>query len=285
MSVQLRSKRGAIGTAWHAVALRETVENHLGAARATAGKRLARGGRVEWFDVAPGQARAGVLGDDGQIAQASLEFLALRAGDRDVMLQILRAHPELPARLASGAYPESIEAELAGEELHLLPSSARSEITHSCTCLDWPGPCVHVAALAYVLVEAVEEHPQHLLALRSLTLADVAAPVGRASAGAGSGGDDAPVGTSSADAAPSPDASDGDASGGAAESPHQGQGGFDPAIADPTVLHELLGQDAGAVLAAFYRAGQGGRAEHTEAERDGRGQAEAEQAGAEREDS
>src|SRR5690606_7587307 len=85
-------------------------------------------------------------------------------------------HPELPARFAAGEYPEAIERELAQHELSLLPSDA-SELSHDCSCLDWPGPCRHVSALLYVLVEAVDESPLLLLTLRGFTLEDLVAPL------------------------------------------------------------------------------------------------------------
>ena len=39
MSIQLRSRRGPIGTAWQAVALREAAERLLGPGRAGRGRR------------------------------------------------------------------------------------------------------------------------------------------------------------------------------------------------------------------------------------------------------
>lgn len=176
MSIRLRSRRGAIGATWQGRALREAAEGILGVARATGGKADARAGRVQWLDVAPGSARAEVLDADGRLYAAEVNVPRLRPDDRAAFLDVARSHPELPARLAAGEYPEQIEGELARQEVSLLPRSA-AELTHDCSCMDWPGPCRHVAALVYVLVEAVDETPEHLLTLRGLELADlVAAP-------------------------------------------------------------------------------------------------------------
>src|SRR5690606_6367589 len=184
MSIQLRSRRGPIGTAWQAVALREAAERLLGPGRASRGRTDARAGRVQWLEVEPGAARAAVEDPDGGLHQARLDLPAHRDGDREVFLQVARAHPELPARLAAGTYPEQIEAELAPSMLSLLPRDA-AELSHDCDCLDWPGPCRHVSALVYVLVEAVDEHPVHLLTLRGIRLEELVTPVAPAAGAAG----------------------------------------------------------------------------------------------------
>src|SRR5690625_5755341 len=158
MSITLRSRRGAIGTNWHAVALREAMEIILGVGRAGGGKADARAGQVQWLDVSAGSARGDVLGADGELHQARIDLPVLPPGDREALLDVARSRPELPARLAAGQYPQEIEGELARSEVSLLPRGA-SELSHDCSCIDWPGPCRHVAALSYVLVEAVDEHP------------------------------------------------------------------------------------------------------------------------------
>lgn len=239
MSIQLRSRRGPIGTAWQAVALREAAERLLGPGRASRGRTDARAGRVQWLEVEPGAARAAVEDPDGGLHQARLDLPAYRDGDRAVFLQVARAHPELPARLAAGTYPEQIEAELAPSMLSLLPRDA-AELSHDCDCLDWPGPCRHVSALVYVLVEAVDEHPVHLLTLRGIRLEELVAPAGAAGQPRGEDADDPGDGTP-------------DASGGAEAAPEAAP--YDPRHTDPARLAEVVGEEAAAIIAAFYHAG------------------------------
>ena len=237
MSITLRSRRGTIGKSWHAAALREAMEIILGVGRAGGGKADARAGRVQWLDVSPGTARGDVLGADGELYQARIELPVLPAGDREALLSVAHASPELPARLASGEYPQSVEGELARSEVSLLPRGA-SELSHDCSCLDWPGPCRHVAALSYVLVEAVDEHPVHLLTLRGFTLDDLVAPPQGAADGPVTG-----AGTA------------GEGSTGEGSEPAAPSASFDPQRADPAHLAEVLGEQTAAVIASFYRAG------------------------------
>ena len=243
MSIQLRSRRGPIGTAWQAVALREAAERLLGPGRAGRGRADARAGRVQWLEVEPGAARAAVEDPDGGLHQARLDLPAHRDGDREVFLQVARAHPELPARLAAGTYPEQIEAELAPSMLSLLPRDA-AELSHDCDCLDWPGPCRHVSALVYVLVEAVDEHPVHLLTLRGIRLEELVAPVAPAAGAAGPPRGEDPHGSGDGP----PDASDETE---AAPEPAP----YDPRHTDPARLAEVVGEEVAAIIAAFYHAG------------------------------
>ncbi|MCS6711567.1 SWIM zinc finger family protein [Brachybacterium sp. EF45031] len=259
--IRLRAQRGAIGRTWWAVALRERLEAHLGPARATAGRRLARAGRVQWIDVAPQRARGGVLGDDGSLAEPEIDLRAFLPGDREVFVRIALSHPELPAALAGGDFPQAVEEELRANDVTLLPrETVTEELSHNCSCPDWPGPCVHVAALAYVLVEAVEEHPLHLLTLRGLQLGDLVAPAptrGPApdhARGARSpdGADPAPVpsaGEADPAAAPSADMPAADP---APQTP-QDRVAFDPALVETAALVPLIGERAAEALGAFYR--------------------------------
>lgn len=269
MSIQLRSRRGPVGKGWHAVALREGAEQLLGPSRVGRGKADARAGRVQWLDVDAGTARGDVLDADGELYHARLDLPAFREDDRRAFLAVAWAHPELPARLAAGEYPQQIEAELAASAVSLLPRDA-SELSHDCSCLDWPGPCRHVSALLYVLVEAVDEQPLQLLTLRGLALedlvapaspatgrADGAAPLAPASGGPGAdeAGTDAAVGTDTGTETP-----DGGAgpTGVGTEAPADGPAeppsdpGFDPSHADPARLAEVVGDEVAALIHRFY---------------------------------
>ncbi|MGP9846006.1 SWIM zinc finger family protein [Brachybacterium sp. 107] len=240
MSIKLVSRRGAIGKGWHAAALRDAAERLLGVGRSGSGRADARAGRVQWLDVEAGIARGDVLDADGELYQARIDLPVYSPSDREVFLQVVRARPELPARLAAGDYPQEIEGALAPHEISLLPRDA-SELSHDCSCLDWPGPCRHVAALVYVLVEAVDEHPVHLVTLRGLTLEDLIAP--RESTGARnlSGPADA------ADADGTDDDDDGSSPG-----PAPTPAPYDPARTDPSLLTAAIGAEPARIIAEFY---------------------------------
>lgn len=252
MNVQLRSQRGAIGRSWHAAALREMLEDALGPGRARDGKRLARAGAVQWIDIAAGTVRGAVEGIDGTAFQASLTAPPIRPDDRPAVQRIAAAHPDLPARLTAGEYPQEIEDELAGDEVPMLPPNAFA-LGHDCSCPDWPGPCQHVAALAFVLVEALDEEPLALWRWRGFELSDLVAsePVAHARRAIRSGsGEDLRSGEPDADGvAVQASAADADA---AAGDDATATGRFVPSLMDLSALVPHLGDAAVRALTRFY---------------------------------
>ena len=273
--IVLRSRRGQIGTSWYAVRLRERLERELGSGRATAGKRAARNGRVQWLDVSPGTARADVLDDDGHLYAARIDVREFSDGDRGVFEGVLPRLPMLAAQLAAGEYQADAEDMLTAQGVGLLHMES-ADLTHDCSCLDWPGPCKHVAALGYVLVEAVDEHPLHLLTLRGLTLEDLVPTAPPGAPGGPTGGADgssarvdgpslqtdatgpagAPSGPGHADAAGGPTGgADGEAnSRSEASAGPSGPSPIDPQLMDPQILMDALGEDVGKAIATFFAA-------------------------------
>ncbi|MGQ4508759.1 hypothetical protein ACUH9H_06830 [Dermabacteraceae bacterium P13128] len=149
--ILLRSKRGGVGTNWWAVALRERLELLLGAEGVRRGKADARAGTVASLTPLPLRAVGEVSGFTAEVS-----FTSLPAPEGGAALLARAASGELP-REAAPLVPESV-----------------TEISFSCSCPEWPGPCRHVAALCYVLVEAVDADPTHLFTLRGLGAEEVA---------------------------------------------------------------------------------------------------------------
>lgn len=257
MSIMLRSRRGQIGATWFAAALREHLEALLVPGRARTGRADARRGAVEWIDVDAGTARGLVDGGADGLHEARIDVKRLGEGDARAVAQLVREHPDLPARMVGGDYPEQIEQELARQEISLVPSGP-GDIAYDCACLDWPGPCRHVCALVYVLVEAVEENPSHLLTLRGLRLEDLLAPAAPAAESPQEAA--ASPASPAAPAAPSPEDPD------AAERPDPRR--IDAQMLDASLLAEELGEAAAELLTSFYRSGEPAAGDRTDPDPD-----------------
>ncbi|MFC0672862.1 SWIM zinc finger family protein [Brachybacterium hainanense] len=260
MSITLRSRRGAIGTAWHAAALRTALEQLLGTRTLAAGRRIARAGGVQWLDVSRGEARGDVVGGDGAPRPARISIRPLRPEEHAAVLRIAGGVPGLVLRLAAGEYPEEFEKALGAEDMSLLPVEVR-DASFDCSCLDWPGPCEHVSALLYVLVEAVEEDPLLLARLRGIGLEELGGrtaargapdPTALREVAAGHGDRQQPApGT----VLPEPEQELGvDESSPEAPAATAPAAGFDPHIADPSLLVEAIGPEAARIIGDFYRA-------------------------------
>lgn len=71
------------------------------------------------------------------------------------------------ARLLAGEMPPEVDAVCAAAGAPLFPVRSR-DLHMACSCPDWAVPCKHVAAVHYVLAEALERDPFLLFRLRGL---------------------------------------------------------------------------------------------------------------------
>lgn len=232
--------RAAFGTSWWAVAFREAVESQLGS-RAAGGRRYARSGAVEWIDVRPGEIRGGVRGsgasdldEQGVLYEPVLELAEFDASEQRLLGGVLARRPHWVARVLAGEMPAELAEELAPHDLALVPRGA-AEFSFDCSCLDWPGPCRHVAALVYATASRLDDEPLMLFTLRGVAPTDLpgpsADPEQEAAAAPATGVrtfDGAPVRAATA---------------------------WDPALLDLGQVAEALGDEAAAALADFYRSG------------------------------
>jgi uncharacterized Zn finger protein len=72
------------------------------------------------------------------------------------------------ARLLAGELPHEIEEVFAEAGVALLPART-TRLATDCTCPDWANPCKHVAAVCYLVAEALDLDPFLLLAFRGRT--------------------------------------------------------------------------------------------------------------------
>ena len=145
--------------------------------------------------------------------------------------------------MLAGTYDNAGERTLEREGLSLLPS-AELPLSFGCTCLRWPDVCEHVWALTVAFTEHIDRAPADYLALLGLDVEKL--HLTKAAS-------DAPPATVGPD-------------------PHvETRTRFDPARLESEILVRAMGEEAAALVAAFYAEAQrGGDVPHTETK--GRGQ-------------
>lgn len=247
--------RAAFGTSWWAVAFRESIEHQLGS-RAAGGRRYARSGAVEWVDVVPGEIRGGVRGsgasdldEDGVLYEPVLQLATFDASEQRLLGGILARHPQRVARVLAGEMPAELAEELAPHGLSLPPRGA-AEFSFDCSCLDWPGPCRHVAALVYATSARLDDEPLMLFTLRGVAPTDLPDPQEESGAAGDAGGGTARDGAGAGAGTPTSGLRSLDSG------PARGAVAWDPQLLDLAPLREVLGEEATAALAAFYRLGR-----------------------------
>lgn len=225
MSIEMTSKRGAIGESFLATEFLARAEVQLGRTRLAAGKRLARAGAVQWLDVTPGHVKAEVSAAvDGTLTHPQLDFGPRLPHDIDALAARAKRDPHEILAVLAGTYGIADERALDREGLSLLPS-AELPLSFGCTCLRWPDVCEHVWALTVAFTEHTDRAPADYLALLGLDVEKL--HLTKAAS-------DAPPAT-------------------VGPNPHvETRTRFDPARLESEILVRAMGEEAAALIAAFY---------------------------------
>jgi uncharacterized Zn finger protein len=182
--IKARSRRGAFASSWWACRWIEVLEGFRLGGRLNRGKTYARKGQVTDLEVRRGRIEARVQGSRSRPYRVRVDFPVIPGGLWDDVVQILKRKPLIVAELLAGRVPEDIEGLFEEAGTSLFPAGW-SELDSSCTCPDSADPCKHVAAVFYLLAEALEGDPFLLFRLRGMDREDLLK-------GMGGGNDDGP---------------------------------------------------------------------------------------------
>ena len=146
-------------------------EQQLGA-RLGRGRSYALSGQVLSLEITPGLAKAVVQGGTKEAYTCEIRFDVVKPKAKSRIVDRLLARPMLISQLLIHSLPEEVERLFRAEGYPLLPSTPDAFVA-SCTCPDPINPCKHLAAVLFILIEAIEQNPLLLLELRGVTLADL----------------------------------------------------------------------------------------------------------------
>jgi uncharacterized Zn finger protein len=159
-------KVNELGTTWWGQRWIGALERILrgDSGRLARGRSYARAGRTHDFVIKAGKVRAKVTGSrapyeitlalpqlSDSVWQAAIAFMAQRA--------------EFSALLLNREMPQQIDEAFQSSQASLFPKQ-RSDLETSCDCPDDGDPCKHIAAVHYVLGEALDRDPFLLFELR-----------------------------------------------------------------------------------------------------------------------
>jgi uncharacterized Zn finger protein len=129
------------------------------------GRSYARAGRVHDLRFASGEVAARVTGSASTPYQVVLRLEPFEEAIWETAIQAMSTRASFAAELLAGRMPENIDAIFRAHKRSLFPRSSQ-DLQTDCSCLDWASPCKHVAALHYVLGEALDKDPFLLFELR-----------------------------------------------------------------------------------------------------------------------
>ncbi len=135
--------------------------------RAERGRRLARAGAVSDVSVVEGSILARVTGSTGNVYAVSLAAEPVSAEAWDAALRAIRGRGSLQAPAAGEAQSVQL-AHLLETRFGVRLAPSTREVRRSCTCPDDEplGACKHIAALAFVVADAIDRDPSLFLLWR-----------------------------------------------------------------------------------------------------------------------
>ncbi|MBU8856360.1 MULTISPECIES: SWIM zinc finger family protein [unclassified Micromonospora] len=170
--LRARSTRGAIGQSWWSRRFVEVLESFALGSRLTRGRAYARRGQVLRLDVSPGTVTAEVQGSRPRPYPVRIGLAAYPSKVWRRLESELAGQAFFSARLLAGDLPAELEELFAEAGAPLFPA-AIGELDQSCGCPDFAVPCKHLAATFYLLAEAFDADPFHLLHWRGRSRADL----------------------------------------------------------------------------------------------------------------
>ena len=162
--VRLRRKDDDLAFAWPAGPWLERVLADVDATARAEGLEFARKGQTAVLDIEPARIAAEVQDIEARPHAVRIEFPPIGREDWNRVVNSMAREARYAAKLVSGDISEEIAEPFAAAGITLLPEP--SEITVRCGC--GRIGCRHLATIAYLVAERMEQDPLLVLTLRGL---------------------------------------------------------------------------------------------------------------------
>jgi len=150
--------------------------------RLSRGKTYARAGRVHDLIAKAGEVTAHVTGSSRNPYRVRINLVKLGDATWKKASYMLSSKARFSAELLDGHMPHEIDEAFREAGAKLFPMGV-GDLATDCSCPDTVNPCKHVAAVHYVLGEAIDRDPFLLLELRGRTKEQVLAGIRKGRAG------------------------------------------------------------------------------------------------------
>ena len=158
------------GAWWAKGWLRGIEEMRIGA-RAGRGKVYAEQGQVTSLAVSGSHVEATVLGARPDPYVVKIDFAPFAIGGGDSSGNVCEQLGDMTVgRILAGEMPTAVEELFSKEGLSPYPELGVDSFW--CSCPDWSKPCKHIAAVLYLLADAMVHDPSLLLRLRGICMTD-----------------------------------------------------------------------------------------------------------------
>ncbi|HWD04954.1 MAG TPA: SWIM zinc finger family protein [Amycolatopsis sp.] len=167
--------RRTFGTTWWGHAWVESLEQRarVDPNRLPRGRTYARKGTVSELAIGPGVVAALVRGSRPQPYRVTIRMREFTPPQWERLLDVVGRRLGHAAALLDGELPEELAAQARGAGADLLPGPG--DLRPRCSCPDSANPCKHVAAVYYLVADAVDADPFVLFELRGRARSEVLA--------------------------------------------------------------------------------------------------------------
>ena len=150
--------------------MRGIEEMRIGA-RAGRGKVYAEQGQVTSLTVIGTHVEATVLGARPDPYVVKIDFAPLEMGGEGSPVNVREQLGDMTVgRILAGEMPTAVEELFSKEGVSPYPELGVDSFW--CSCPDWSKPCKHIAAVLYLLADAMVRDPSLLLRLRGISMTD-----------------------------------------------------------------------------------------------------------------
>ncbi len=165
--IKAKSKKGAIASKWWSKKWIAALERFQIGARLNRGRAYARKGQVAELKIEKGMVTARVQGSRSGAYRIKIK---LKTHSESVWKSIAEKVVEQPifaAQLLGNEMPDEIETLFNPVKTPLFPKT-HGDLETDCSCPDWSNPCKHIAAVYYLIAEALDSDPFLLFKLRGI---------------------------------------------------------------------------------------------------------------------
>ncbi len=138
------------------------------------GKSYARTGKVKYITIKGGQISAKVQGSRPSPYQVKISLPQFKNEQHIQVVNAVLDNPLIHAKLLNRQLPSELYELLTKRNINLFPTKW-ADVRGDCSCPDWAVPCKHLAAVIYMVANAIDQRPETVFELRGLELLGIIA--------------------------------------------------------------------------------------------------------------
>ena len=131
------------------------------------GRTYANKGAVLDIEINNNRVSSKVQGSSPRPYKQQIAIPLFNSKEKEVVMKAITENPFILSSLLNKQLPQELFSELQRKGIKLFPTSWR-DIEADCSCPDWALPCKHLAAVIYIIADAIDKNPFMVFLLHGL---------------------------------------------------------------------------------------------------------------------